>query len=114
MSKKIRFVSGGTLGADGKPLLWEISKEPALSKAVYVFVPGVAVDVSDADAAWLMDPANTRGRVFEVVRGGALPASHRTPTTDAAASGTLNTSPAAGPELDAADKPRPGGPAGGR
>jgi hypothetical protein len=67
MSKKIRFLRGGALGADGKPLVWEISKQPALSREVYLFVPGAEVEVSDSDAAWLMNPQNTGGRVFELV-----------------------------------------------
>lgn len=67
MSKKIRFLRGGALGADGKPLVWEISKQPALAREVYLFVPGAEVEVSDSDAAWLMNPQNTGGRVFELV-----------------------------------------------
>ena len=109
MSKKIRFVSGGALGADGRPLVWEVSREPALSKDVYVFVPGVAVEVSDSDAAWLLSPGNTRGRVFELVSpagggGASLPAQGQGPQslTDAAlaadqeSAGKSKHNPAAG------------------
>lgn len=98
MSKKIRFVSGGALGADGRPLVWEVSREPALSKEVYVFVPGVAVEVSDSDAAWLLTPGNTRGRVFELVEPAAQGLSQ------SLAGGASNTSsPAQGPGLSSAD-----------
>ncbi len=107
MSKKIRFLSGGALGADGKPLVWEISREPALSKPLYVFVPGAAVDVADSDAAWFLDPANTGGRVFEAVRPPGSPPPVITPISPAVDSATT-------PEADAPEKPKPSGQAGGR
>ena len=73
---RIVFASGGPYhDATGKPLPWEISKQPGLDEAgPYVFYPGVPVDVSPSDAAWLMDKNNTRERVFELVRGKGRPA----------------------------------------
>lgn len=123
MSKTIRFVKGGALGASGKPLIWEISKEPALSEALYVFVPGVPVEVSDSDAAWLLDSANTGGREFEVVKDSPPPPPANAgtqsppppPSTDAP-SGSDSQKLVQERALDAApaDKPKPGSPAGGR
>jgi hypothetical protein len=65
----IVFVRGGPYHtAAGAPLAWEISKQPGLDEeGPYVFYPGVPVEVSARDAAWLMDPNNTRERVFELV-----------------------------------------------
>ena len=109
MSKKIRFISGGALGADGEPLVWELSKEPALAKPLYVFVPGAVVEVSDSDAAWLLDSANTGGRVFEVVRLAGMPSPAPAPTPISPAVDSAET-----PQTDAPDKTKPSGQAGGR
>lgn len=83
---KIRFVSGGPhMEADRKtPLMWELSRQPGLSEELYVFVPGIWVQVTDKDAAWLLDTRNTRGRVFELA-GGQKPAQAGGAASDASA-----------------------------
>ena len=82
----IVFVRGGPYHtAAGAPLSWEISKQPGLDEeGPYVFYPGVPVEVSASDAAWLMNPNNTRERVFELVgksrQGSGAPAPVPVPT----------------------------------
>lgn len=59
---KLTFIRGGP---GRRPTTWEVSRPGVLSRD-YVFHPGVPVDVADADAAILCDPAQSRGRVFDV------------------------------------------------
>lgn len=114
----IVFVRGGPYhDASGAPLRWEISKQPGLDEeGPYVFYPGVPVEVSARDAAWLMDPNNTRERVFQIVRGRAdagakapedktaapLPSAEKPPADPAAGS---KEPPAAPPSADKAQPP---------
>lgn len=78
----IVFVRGGPyFDASGAPLPWEISKQPGLDEeGPYVFYPGVPVEVSARDAAWLMDPNNTRERVFQIVGKGRGDSESKTST----------------------------------
>lgn len=60
---------------------WHVSGASGLSTD-YMFEPGVPVEVTDADAAFLANPKRTRGRRFERVGGSGSAVS--TATTESA------------------------------
>ena len=59
-------------GPGRRVMTWQVSRAPGLSRD-YTFTPGVPADVTEDDALWLLDTANTRGRVFDVVGGAPAP-----------------------------------------
>ena len=103
-----------TSGGPGRRVMtWQVSGVPALSRD-YTFTPGVPVDVTEGDAAWLTDTANTRGRVFVVAPGSATTAAETTARGGQAQGSAAPAVDAAAPKEPVADVVARAGRAAGR